>query len=182
MLYCMITPQMKASDVCHMQPSLPQILSCLLIHLPFPSHSPQLPLARIFMPTKLEAACAAATPGMRILPIARCQTCHGTPLSKCTTRVSPLRVLLFFFQMKLGRRYCLWNIYFFWAWAGKTPGRGNGSCRACWCTQHPDASWQTAWFLRELEFFMFYTIPQYNVQLHFLYEEYHFQMAILPKI
>lgn len=88
MLYCMITPQMKASDVCHMQPSLPWILSCLLIHLPFPSHSSCLLPVYSHLP---------ATPGMCILPIARCQTCHGTLLSKCTTGVSPLRVLLFFF-------------------------------------------------------------------------------------
>lgn len=122
----MVTTEVKVSDVFHMQPNLPRILSCLLICFPFLLHSPQLSLAHIFTPTKLEAAYAATAPEMSILPIARCQTRHGTLPSKCTAGLSSLWLLFCFgfFFMKLVRMYCLWNIHFFWVQAGKPLGRG----------------------------------------------------------
>lgn len=157
----MVKTQMKVSDVFHMQPSLPQILSCLLIHLPFPSHSPQLPLSHIFTPT-----------------IARCQTRHGTLLTKCTTGVSPLHLLGFF--MKLIRMYCLWNIYFFKYGQAKLWAGG-----ACWCMQAVPWHILLASGLKPKAagiFYTFYLIPKYNVQLLFLSEEYQFQIVILPEI
>lgn len=136
MFYCMAATQMKVSGVFHVYPSLPWILSSLLIYLSFPSHSFQLPLTCLFTPTKVKAT----APGMHTLPAAWFQTCHGTLLSKCSSGVSALWLLILFLT-ELSRTYCLWN--FFLVQVGKTSGTGNGRCRACWCMQHPDTScWQ----------------------------------------
>lgn len=177
MLYFIAATQMKVSGVFHMYPTLPWILSSLLIHLSSPLHSPQLPLTYLFTPIKLEAT----APGMHILPAAWCQTCHGTLLSKCRTGVSALWLLILY--LNFHERTVFET--FFLEQVGKTPGTRNGSCRACWYMQHPDTScWaKKLKFWVSWKFFsMFCTTPKYKIQLHFLYEEYYFQVMILPKM
>lgn len=163
MLYFTAATQIRVSGVFHMYSTLPWILSSLLIHLPFPSHSPQLPLTCLFTPTKLEAT----APGCASCPLHSARPAMGPSLASAGQGFL-LSGCWFFILMELPRTYCLWNFFF-------RTGRQNP-----W-----DREWQLQSLLvhaaprhillpKKLEFQgswrffnMFYTTPKYKIQLHF---------------
>lgn len=149
MFYCMVTTQMKVSDVI---PHAAQFAANFVL----PSNLFPFPITLTPAVSRSYVHTDQAGGSVRCHDV---RPSHDTRPAVAPSLANALQEFLlsgfWFFFDETCKNVLSLKHWLFLSTGRQTPGKGNGSCGACWCRQHPDTScWQMAWFLREVEFFI----------------------------